>query len=89
MKYTYQTSEIVCPRTINFEIDEEGKIRNVQYLHGGCPGNLQAVPILVEGMKAEDVVKKLKGINCAGKGTSCANELAIAIEKELENRKNK
>lgn len=83
MKYLYNT-EGVCPRVIEFEIDENGKVHNVIFLGGGCPGNLQAVPKLVEGLDAKEVIEKLKGINCAGKGTSCADQLARAIEINIK-----
>jgi len=45
----------------------------------GCPGNLLGLKVLVEGMKRDEVISKLKGINCYGKGTSCPDQLAIAL----------
>ena len=69
----------VCARKIAFSIDDEKKIRNVRFL-GGCSGNTQGLSALVEGMDAEDVIKRLKGIDCGGKGTSCPDKLARAVE---------
>lgn len=69
MSYTYHTHG-TCSRQITFDLDEEGKVRNVKFL-GGCNGNLQGIAALVEGQPAEDVIQKLRGINCNGKGTSC------------------
>ena len=45
----------------------------------GCRGNLKALGVLVEGMDAEELVKKLKGLQCGKRGTSCADQLATAV----------
>lgn len=62
---------------IEFELEGD-RVHNVKF-YGGCPGNLIAIPRLVEGMKVSDVVEKCGGVNCAGKGTSCADQLAKAV----------
>lgn len=72
----------VCPNEITFEIDK-GMLRNVVF-EGGCNGNLQALGTLVEGMRVEDVIAKLKGIDCDGKGTSCSDQLTKALETLLK-----
>lgn len=69
----------VCSKQITFEI-EGNIIKNVAFL-SGCNGNLQGISKLVEGMAIEDVVRKLKGISCGDKKTSCPDQLAIALEK--------
>ena len=71
----------VCPRKIEFEIDD-GKLHNVKF-HGGCPGNLVAIPKLIEGQDASHIAEVLRGNPCGVKGTSCADQLAIAIEGAL------
>lgn len=76
MKHTYITKG-TCSRSIDFELDGD-KVRNVVF-HGGCPGNLIAIPRLVEGLTVKEVVEKCGGVNCAGKGTSCADQLAKAV----------
>ena len=63
-------------------------VTNVHFV-GGCPGNLQALPRLVEGMTVEEIEKKLSGIDSAGRGTSCADQLARAVKKAYEESKNK
>ena len=78
--YTYNTSG-VCSKAIRFSI-EEGKIHDIQFL-GGCPGNLTAISKLLEGADAKYVVDKLKGNDCGGRGTSCADQLALAVEQAL------
>ena len=72
----------VCSRQITFGI-EDGKLHNVRFM-GGCPGNLAAIGKLLEGEQAEKAVSILKGNDCGGRGTSCADQLAIAIEAALK-----
>ena len=76
MKHTYKTRG-TCSREITFEVND-GIVTNVSF-YGGCNGNLQGIAKLVEGMKIEDVIEKLEGINCKGKGTSCPDQLAKAL----------
>lgn len=77
MKYTY-VPKGVCSRQIELEI-EEGIVKSLTVV-GGCDGNLQGIAKLVEGMKIEEVIKRLKGIDCRGKGTSCPDQIAKALE---------
>ena len=81
MKYTY-TPHGVCSRQIELEV-EDGIVKNLKVI-GGCNGNLQGISKLVEGMKVEEVIKRLKGIDCAGKGTSCPDQVAKALEEMLK-----
>ncbi len=69
----------VCSERINFTIDA-GRIANVEFL-GGCDGNLQGIANLVEGLEVGEAIRKLKGIDCMGRGTSCPDQLARALEK--------
>ena len=68
-----------CSTKVQFEL-KEGKVYSVSF-EGGCKGNLQALGILVEGMDADELVKKLKGLQCGKKGTSCGDQLAAAVEQ--------
>ncbi|MBP5251572.1 MAG: TIGR03905 family TSCPD domain-containing protein [Treponema sp.] len=77
-KITYKT-EGTCSRSITFERDEENCIHNISF-EGGCNGNLKAVSKLCEGMKAEEIVSKLLGNMCGTRGTSCADQLAKAVQ---------
>lgn len=77
MKYTY-TPRGVCSALVEFEI-EDGVVHNVQFTRG-CNGNTQGVSALCEGMTAEEVIKRLEGIDCNGRGTSCPDQLAKAIK---------
>lgn len=73
----------VCSREINFDV-VDGKLHNVSYV-GGCNGNLQGVGALVEGMEVSEAIRRLKGIKCGMKGTSCPDQLATALEQYLQN----
>ena len=72
----------VCSTNINFDIDN-GKIYNVKF-NGGCMGNLSAVAKLVEGKNAQEIADVLRGNDCRGKGTSCADQLSRAIDAALK-----
>lgn len=69
----------VCAVSIDFDI-EDGKLHNVKFL-GGCNGNLKAIGKLVEGKDAKEVADILRGNTCGMKGTSCADQLAKAIDQ--------
>lgn len=79
-KKTYQCFG-TCSKMITVSV-EDGIIKNVQFL-GGCHGNTQGVAILVKGMRVEEAISKLAGIDCAGRGTSCPDQLAHALKMFL------
>lgn len=84
MKYEYKTSK-TCSTKIEFELD--GKIvKNVVFTNG-CNGNLKAISKLVEGMEADKLIALLKGNTCRTSTTSCADQLARAVETALNNEK--
>ncbi len=78
MVYKYQPKG-VC--SMEMDIEVEGEIIKSVNIIGGCAGNTKGVSILVAGMNINDAIKKLKGIDCAGRGTSCPDQLAIALEE--------
>lgn len=73
----------VCSMEITVEVEGD-TIKSVHFL-GGCSGNTQGVAVLVAGMKIDDAISKLKGIDCAGRGTSCPDQLAKALEEIKQN----
>ena len=81
MKYGYKTSG-TCSRYIEFEV-EDGIVHNVAFT-GGCNGNLKAIGKLVEGMKVEDGIERVQGVDCGGRGTSCGDQLARALTAAME-----
>lgn len=76
----------VCSISIKFDLND-GIVSNVSFM-GGCDGNLKAISKLVDGMEATRVIQILKGNQCRSKGTSCADQLAIAIETALATGEN-
>lgn len=76
------TPKGVCSRKIEIDI-ENGIINKVRFV-GGCNGNTQGISKLVEGMKAEDVISRLEGVNCNGRGTSCPDHLAKALKEAIK-----
>ena len=81
MTYSYRTKG-VCSQKITFNL-ENGIVSDVSF-YGGCNGNLKGIAKLVEGMKAEDVIERIKGTTCGFKRTSCPDQLATALEEALK-----
>ena len=78
--FTY-TPEGVCSKLIDFDI-VDGKLHNICFL-GGCNGNLTAISKLLEGADAQWTIQRLRGNTCGAKPTSCADQLAKAIDQAL------
>ena len=85
MEYIVNTQN-TCAKRIKFTL-KGNIVTNVEFLDGGCPGNLQALPKLVEGMSVQEIKNKLGNIMCGFRGTSCANELVKAVCEAYENSK--
>lgn len=79
--YDYKTKD-TCSQVISLDIDGD-KVYNVSFM-GGCNGNLKAIPILVEGMTVEEIEKKLSGVLCGRRPTSCSDQLAKAVREAYE-----
>ena len=79
--YEYKTKG-TCSQKIFFDI-EDNKVKNVQFV-GGCNGNLKGVAALSEGMLAEEIISRLKGVRCGFKPTSCPDQFAAALEAALK-----
>lgn len=80
-KIEYRT-EGVCAKVITFELDEESRVHSLHF-SAGCSGNTAGLSRMVEGMPAEEVVRKLKGTPCKERGTSCPDQLAQALAKAI------
>lgn len=78
MHKTYKTNG-TCSVQIDYDI-EDNKIHNLKFT-GGCNGNLKGIAALVEGQDVKEVKKKLKGITCGFKQTSCPDQLAKSLEE--------
>ena len=86
MEYTFET-ENTCSKIIKFKL-EDNIVTDVKFLGGGCPGNLQALPRLVEGMTVEEIEQRIGGIKCGMRQTSCADQLARAVRRAYDMSKN-
>ena len=78
-QFTY-TTKGTCSRAIEVTVDDNSVITSVKFV-GGCSGNTQGVAALVVGMTVEEAIKRLRGIKCGFKSTSCPDQLAIALEE--------
>lgn len=72
-----------CSQYIDLDIADDGTINDVVF-YGGCSGNTQGIAKLVKGMKAQEVIPKIRGIRCGMKLTSCPDQLSKALEEALE-----
>ena len=81
MKTISYTTKGVCSRRINIAV-EDNIVKEVVF-EGGCAGNTKGVAALVEGMEVDEVIKRLSGIRCNFKPTSCPDQLARALELAL------
>ena len=81
MLYSYRPQG-VCSQNMEIEV-EDGRIKSLSVL-GGCSGNLQGIARLVEGMEVEEVIRRLEGLRCGFKDSSCPDQLARALKAMLE-----
>lgn len=78
-KVSFQTDGVVCSKQIDIELEGD-TLRSVRYT-GGCHGNLQGIGALIQGMNKADIISRLEGINCKGRGTSCPDQLSKALKQ--------
>ena len=81
MEFDYRTRG-TCSSSIHVALDGR-RVKRVAFT-GGCNGNLQGISRLVIGMKAEDAIRRMQGIRCGGKASSCPDQLSIALTRALE-----
>ncbi len=79
MEHIEYKTQGVCARSIEIDV-ENGIIQNARFI-GGCSGNTQGVAALLIGMPIEEAVKRLSGIRCGFKPTSCPDQLATALKQ--------
>ena len=79
MEYRYTPSNRVCSQEMIIEVDGD-TLKKVTII-GGCAGNTLGVSNLIQGMNIDEAINRLKGIQCGIKGTSCPDQLAIALEE--------
>ena len=81
MRYSYRTHG-TCSQQILFDLNGD-KVSNIEFI-GGCPGNLKAISILVDGWTVDKIEDYLLGITCGHKPTSCSDQLAKAVREAYE-----
>ncbi len=84
MKYIYEPQG-TCSMQMIFEIDGD-VVKDLQII-GGCPGNTIGISALVKGRKVDEIIELLRGIPCGNKGTSCPDQVAIALQEYKEKNK--
>ena len=72
----------VCSKAMQVEV-EDGVVRRME-VRGGCHGNLQGISRLVEGMPVDEVIRRLEGIRCGFKATSCPDQLARGLKQHVQ-----
>ena len=82
MKISFTPYGVCCQRMV-VDISDDNKLISAEF-YGGCNGNLQGIAKLIEGMDIEEVISKLEGISCGGKGTSCPDQLAKGLTQYLK-----
>jgi uncharacterized protein (TIGR03905 family) len=83
MHVKYDTKGI-CAVRVEFDV-EDGVVKNISFL-GGCDGNHKGLAALAEGMTPEEAARRLKGITCGRRNTSCPDQLAVALEEFMKNQ---
>ncbi len=79
--YTYYPKGVCCSQ-IDYDLDEENRLHDIRFTRG-CNGNLKMISKLLEGLDARGAADKMKGNDCAGKGTSCADQFSRALYEAL------
>ena len=82
-KHIEYNTKGTCSRKVILDV-EDGVIVDCSFV-AGCPGNTMGVATLVKGMSVEEAIKRLKGIKCGTKSTSCPDQLARALEEAMAN----
>ncbi len=83
-KHIEYNTKGTCSRKIIVDV-EDGVITDCRFI-AGCPGNTLGVATLIKGMSVQEAIKRLKGIKCGFKSTSCPDQLACALEEALEEK---
>jgi len=81
MKHITYTTSGTCSQQIDIMLDDNDIVQQVAFL-GGCNGNLQGIGQLVRGMHRDEVIRRLQGIRCGYKATSCPDQLARALQQQ-------
>ena len=75
---TAAPSTMVCSKQIDIQI-KDGVIQSVVYTRG-CDGNAKGIGALIKGMNVEEAIRRLEGITCGKRPTSCPDQLARILK---------
>ena len=78
MKELIYNTQGTCSKAIRITLDDNNVVEDVEFI-GGCSGNTSGIGKPVKGMPAQEVIKRLEGVTCGMKGTSCPDQLAKAL----------
>ena len=81
MKHITYTTKNTCSKQIDIDVNDDNIIENVKFT-GGCSGNTQGVAALVVGMSVDEAIRRLEGIKCGPRPTSCPDQLACALKQQ-------
>lgn len=83
-EFTYYTMGAgICPSKMIINVNDDYTFENVTFF-GGCAGNHEGINVLCKGMKAQDIIDKLKNVRCRARRNSCPSELAVGLEYMLK-----
>ncbi len=83
MKQIEYNTQGTCCHTIRLELNDDNTIHSVSFI-GGCNGNLKGIEKLIQGMPADTVIERLRGVTCGAKGTSCPDQLSHALAEAMK-----
>ncbi|MGB5823849.1 MAG: TIGR03905 family TSCPD domain-containing protein [Proteocatella sp.] len=83
-KIVFTPSALVCSKEIQFSIKND-VILDCK-ISGGCPGNLIGISKIMVGKNPQEVIEAFKGVTCGKRGTSCPNEISVALEQYLKKK---
>ena len=81
MRHITYTTKNTCSKQIDIDVNDDNIIENVKFT-GGCSGNTQGVAALVVGMSVDEAIRRLEGIKCGPRPTSCPDQLACALKQQ-------
>ncbi len=85
MRFEYKNKGVCSMKTI-VELNEDNTIESVEVV-GGCDGNLKGITALLKGVRAEEAIKRIEGIRCGLKATSCPDQIAKALKEALASKR--
>lgn len=89
----FKPSSEICASYIRLHIEEtetnkeDNIVKRIIFL-GSCPGNSLALSKVLEDNSVKDIIRKVEGVRCGAKSTSCPDQLAQALKEYISSNKN-